>query len=392
MTRSNFTQLLHKERAAGMVKPSYIEPVTGTLYPLDVPRWCSDDQKPLLVTRQNGISRDDIDRATRSLWRYRAALPVDIAAPITLGEGCTPLVQRDWGDRRPFFKLEWFSPTGSFKDRGTTVMLSYLRQFGINAVLEDSSGNGGSSVAGFGAAGGVRVKILAPAYTSPAKIAQVRAYGAEIQLVEGPREESEAEAIRQSHETFYSSHNWQPFFLEGTKSLAYETWEDFDFKAPDNIIMPVGAGSSLLGFAIGFRELIAAGQVTKMPRLFAAQPLNCSPIDASFQAGVDTPVQREVRKTLAEGTSIAHPLRLREIIAALKESDGATVAVTEDEIVSALKKLAQLGIFTEPTSASAAAALDKLMATGTIKAGENTVVVISGTGLKAATAVADLVQ
>lgn len=375
-----------------MVKPSYIEPVTGTLYPLDVPRWCSDDQKPLLVTRQNGISRDDIDRETRSLWRYRAALPVDIAAPITLGEGCTPLVQKDWGDHRPFFKLEWFSPTGSFKDRGTTVMLSYLRQFGINAVLEDSSGNGGSSVAGFGAAGGIRVKILTPAYTSPAKIAQVRAYGAEVQLVEGPREESEAEAIRQSHQTFYSSHNWQPFFLEGTKSFAYEAWEDFNFKVPDNIIMPVGAGSSLLGFAIGFRELIAAGQIAKMPRLFASQPLNCSPIDASFQAGVDTPVQREVRKTLAEGTSIAHPLRLREIIAALKESDGATVAVTEDEIVSALKKLAQLGIFTEPTSASAAAALDKLMATGTIKAGENTVVVISGTGLKAATVVADLVQ
>jgi threonine synthase len=91
-----------------------------------------------------------------------------------------------------------------------------------------------------------------------------------------------------------------------------------------------------------------------MPRLFASQPLNCSPIDASFQAGVDTPVPREIRKTRAEGTSIAHPLRLREIIAALKESGGATVAVIEAEIVTALRKLAQAGIFTEPTCASAA--------------------------------------
>jgi len=175
-------------------------------------------------------------------------------------------------------------------------MLSFLRQIGIEAVLEDSSGNGGSSVAGIGAAGGMRVKILAPASTSPAKIAQVRAYGAEVQLVEGPREESEAEAIRQSNQTFYAGHNWQPFFLEGTKSLAYELWEDLGFRAPDNVVVPVGAGSSLLGCAFGFRELLRAGRFQRLPRLFVCQPLNCSPIDASFRAGVDTPVPREIHK------------------------------------------------------------------------------------------------
>lgn len=268
-----------------MTAASYIDPLNGRLYPLSQPRWCSDDRTPLLVTPGSGISREDIVRGTRSLWRYRAALPGDIADPITMGEGCTPLVQRRWGDLRPFFKLEWFNPTSSFKDRGTSVMLSFLRQLGIEAVLEDSSGNGGSSVAGFGAAGGINVKILAPSYTSPAKIAQVVSYGAEVQLVDGPREESEAEAIRQSERVFYASHNWQPLFLEGTKSFAYEIWEDLDFKAPDNIIMPAGAGSSVLGCAFGFRELLKAGQITKLPRLFVAQPLNCSPIDASFTAG-----------------------------------------------------------------------------------------------------------
>ena len=374
-----------------MAKASYVDPRNGTTYPLDVPRWCSDDRMPLLVTPSTGISRDEIEARTRSLWRYRAALPVHIDKPITLGEGFTPLVERTWGDLRPYFKLEWFNPTGSFKDRGSAVMLSFLRQLGIDAVLEDSSGNGGSSIAGLGAAGAMRVTIFAPASTSPAKIAQVRAYGAQVKLVEGPREASEAEAIRQSNETFYASHNWQPFFLEGTKSFAYELWEDFGFRAPDNVIMPAGAGSSLLGCAFGFRELRKAGQITRLPRLFVAQPLNCSPIDASFRAGVDTPVPRNVHKTIAEGTAIKHPMRLREIIAALRESGGGTVALTEDEIVTALRRLARDGLFAEPTSASGAAALDKLAAAGAIKSNENTVVILTGTGLKASSTVADLV-
>jgi len=368
----------------------YIEPRSGDRYPLDVPRWCADGQKPLLISPQPGIGRDEIDRGTRSLWRYRASLPVEIAKPISLSEGCTPLVQKEWDDFRPFFKLEWFNPTCSFKDRGTTVMLSYVRQLGIDAVLEDSSGNGGASVAAYGAAGGMRVKILAPAYTSPAKVAQVRAYGAEVQLVEGPREESEREAIRQSSEIFYSSHNWQPFFLQGTKSIAYELWEDFGFAAPDNIIIPVGAGSNLLGCHIGFSELLAAGQITKLPKLFAAQPLNCSPLDASFQAGVDTPVARAVHKTIAEGTAIAHPLRLKEMIHALKDSGGESVAVSEDEIVTALKRLARLGLFVEPTSASVAAAFAKLTTRGVIKERESTVLLISGTGIKTASTIAEM--
>jgi threonine synthase len=375
-----------------MPAASYIDSRNGRTYPLDVPRWCSDERTPLLITPGPGISRDEIDSRIRSLWRYRATLPVEIAKPITLGEGCTPLVQQAWGNLRPYFKLEWFNPTGSFKDRGSAVMLSFLRQIGVDAILEDSSGNGGSSMAGLGAAGGMRVKILTPASTSPAKIAQVRAYGAEIQLVEGPREESEAEAIRQSGETFYASHNWQPFFLEGTKSLAYELWEDLGFRAPDNVITPVGAGSSLLGCAFGFRELMKAGQIEKLPRLFVTQPLNCSPIDASFMAGVDTPVPREVRKTIAEGTAIKHPMRLREIVGALRESGGGTVALTEGEIVTALRRLARQGLFVEPTSASAAAALAKLSEIGSIQSNETTVVLLTGNGLKAASTVADLVE
>nr|NLD40422.1 pyridoxal-phosphate dependent enzyme [Actinomycetales bacterium] len=371
----------------------YLDPVDHTEYPLEEPRWRSASHRPLWIDPGPGMARAEIDSAEGSLWRYRAALPVEFADPISLEEGRTPLLEKEWtGLGSVSFKLDFLNPTGSFKDRGSSVMLSYLRDRGIAHVLEDSSGNGGSSVAGYGAAGGMRVRIFAPATTSPAKIAQVRAYGAEVELVEGPRVESQNAAIRQSGgEAFYASHNWQPFFLQGTKTLAYELWEDLGFRAPDNVIVPVGAGSSLLGCWLGFRELLTAGQITRMPRLFASQPLNCSPVDASFRAGTDQPVERQVAPTVAEGTAIARPLRLPQMIAALRESHGGTVAVPEQEIVRALDTACSSGLFIEPTSASAVAALTTLASTGVIDSAEETVVLLSGSGLKAPTTVAELI-
>lgn len=376
---------------------SYVDPVDGTECPLDEPRWRSDAGRPLSIEPGAGIAPAEVDVTQHSLWRYRAALPVDIPDPITLGEGMTPLLEKPWGGAGgtggALFKLDFLNPTGSFKDRGTSVMLSYLRSRGIASVLEDSSGNGGSSVAGYGAAGGLRVKVFAPASTSPANIAQVHAYGAEVQLVDGPREESQHEAIRQSDgDAFYASHNWQAFFLQGTKTLAYELWEDLDFEAPDNVIVPVGAGSSLLGCWLGFRELLAAGQIARLPRLYAAQPLHCSPVDASFTAGTDQPVARPVSPTVAEGTAIARPLRLAQMVAALRDTDGGTVAVPEAEIVTALGLLCSQGLFVEPTSATAAAALTTLLSTGRVTATERTVVLLTGSGLKAAPIVAGLVR
>lgn len=375
-----------------MARSRYVDPVDGSEYSLEVPRWRSDEGRPLMVTPQAGIAPEDIERRERSLWRYRACLPVDIVAPISLGEGCTPLVEREWGDTRPLFKLEWFSPTGSFKDRGTSVMLSYLRQCGITAVLEDSSGNGGASIAGYGAAGAIAVKIIAPARTSSAKLAQVAVYGAEIELVEGPRERSQDAAIRQSRQTFYAGHNWQAMFLEGVKTLAYELWEDLGFRAPDNVIVPVGAGSSLLGCHLGFRELVASGRIPRTPRLFAAQPLHCSPLDASFTAGVDGPVERAVRPTIAEGAAIGAPLRLHQMLEALRDTGGATIAVAESDIVTALSELCAQGLFVEPTSALAAAAHTRLLESGRIAPEETTVIVLTGSGLKAASTVRDLLD
>ncbi|GAB1841496.1 threonine synthase [Achromobacter xylosoxidans] len=373
-----------------MSDPHYFDPATGARHALDEARWCSDARTPLMISPLPGISRDDIDRGERSLWRYRAALPGAVARPVSMGEGGTPMVERAWGGLRPHFKLEWFNPTCSFKDRGAAVMLSWLRQIGIRAIAEDSSGNGGAAIAAFGAAAGMDVTIFAPAYTSTAKVAQIRAFGADVQLVQGPRENAETAAIEASARIFYASHNWQPFFLQGTKSIAYEMWEDFGFEAPDNVVIPAGAGSNVLGCAIGFAELLAAGQIQRLPRLFVAQPLNCSPVDASFHAGVDTPVPREVLPTVAEGTAIKRPVRLREVLQAIRASGGQTVAVPEADIVAAVRRLAAMGLYAEPTSATAAAALDMLRARGAIRETERTVVLLTGTGIKATQFMTDL--
>ena len=166
--------------------PAYVDPTTGQTYPISEPRWRSDAGAPLMITALPGIGRSMIDRDTIAV-ALRSRLPIDVLDPITMGEGCTPLVPHKWGGVPALFKLEWLSPTGSFKDRGASVMLSILRGQGVTKVLEDSSGNGGAAIAGYAAAGGLAAKILVPATSAQDKTVQMRAYGAEIELIPGTR-------------------------------------------------------------------------------------------------------------------------------------------------------------------------------------------------------------
>jgi threonine synthase len=372
------------------MSPAYLDPRTGQTYPLDQPRWCGSGQAPLLLTPLPGLTRDRIDTTSRSLWRYRFALPFQPDDPITMGEGCTPLLRRTLHGAPALLKCEWFMPTGSFKDRGASVMLSLLRAQGVREVLEDSSGNGGAAVSAYAAAGGMHATIMAPASTSPAKTVQMRAHGATVELVPGTRQDTADAAIGRAETTFYASHNWHPFFLHGTKMLAYELWEDLRFRAPDNIITPCGAGSNVLGCEIGFSELLRAGEVDAMPRIFAAQPANCGPIAAAFLAGSEGPVATEVRPTIAEGTAIAQPVRLAEVLGTLRETRGGAVMLTEEEIGAATLDLARIGIYVEPTSAQAAAAFRKLLAAGAVTPEQTTVLVLTGSGLKTTPRIAEL--
>ena len=368
----------------------YLDPRSGATYPLDQPCWCGPDGAPLLLTPLDGIDRQRIDPTIRSLWRYRAAFPLQVDDPVTLGEGCTPLLSRTLHGAPVHLKCEWQMPTGSFKDRGASVMLSLLRAQGIQAVLEDSSGNGGAAIAAYAAAAGMEATILTPASTSPGKTVQMRAHGARVELVPGSRQDTAEAAIRRAGSVFYASHNWHPFFLHGTKTLAYELWEDLGFQAPDNIIVPCGAGSNVLGCQIGFSELLRSEGITQLPRIFAVQPANCAPITTAFLDGSETAVETEISPTIAEGTAIAHPIRLPEVLGTLRETRGGAVMLTEGEIAAATFDLARIGIYVEPTAAQPAAALGKLLATGTITPEQTTILVLTGSGLKATTRVAEL--
>ena len=364
----------------------YLDPRSGETFPLGTPRWCGTGGAPLLLSPLPGLRRGQIEPGERSLWRYRAALPFEVAAPISMGEGSTPLLRRTLHGAAVHLKCEWFMPTGSFKDRGASVMLSLLRAQGVGAVLEDSSGNGGAAVAAYAAAGGMRAVIMTPASTSPAKTVQMRAYGAEVELVPGTRQDTADAAIGRAGDIFYASHNWHPFFLHGTKTLAYELWENLGFRAPDHVIIPCGAGSNVLGCAIGSGELIRAGEIERMPKLWAAQPAHCGPIAAAALGVAAGPT----RPTIAEGTAIAAPIRLPEVVDALRASGGGAALIGEAEIAAAVLALARTGLYVEPTCAQAAAALAQLLDRGAIGPEETTVLVLTGTGLKATPLIADL--
>ncbi|HKX02949.1 MAG TPA: pyridoxal-phosphate dependent enzyme, partial [Methylomirabilota bacterium] len=292
----------------------YVDPSTGRTYPLDEARWRADNGHYLNLTPGPGLGRRDIEPGRRSVWRYARALPVGVEHAVSLGEGWTPLVEGRWHDGPVRYKLEFTMPTGSFKDRGTTVLVSYLKSRGVTAVLEDSSGNAGASLAAYAAAAGLACRILVPETASYPKIAQIAACGADVVTIKGSRQDVAEEALRQSAELFYASHNWQPFFVEGTKTLAYELWEQSGFRAPDNVVAPLGYGSNILGADRGFAELLRAGEITRRPRLFGVQAAHCAPYEAAFRAGVETLGPVEVRPTIAEGIATPKPTRVAEVL------------------------------------------------------------------------------
>jgi threonine synthase len=371
---------------------SYVDPSSGRRYPLADARWRGDDGHYLNLGPGPGLGRDDIDPGRDSIWRYAKALLVDVEDAVSMGEGWTPLVAGVWAGAPVLFKLEFLMPTGSFKDRGMTVMVSYLRSRGVTRVLEDSSGNAGASLAAYAARGGLSCRILVPETASYPKIAQIAACGADVVTIPGTRQDVAEAALRQSAEIFYASHNWQPMFVEGVKTLAYELWEQLAFNAPDNVVVPLGYGSNVLGCERGFDELLRRGEIDRRPRLFGIQAANCAPYHAAFRAGVDHLVPTTVAPTIAEGIASAKPTRVAEVLRAMRQSGGAVVAVDEAEIVDALGALARQGLYVEPTSAAAAAGLSRLLEEGAIRSDEVTVLVLTGSGLKASASIGELLK
>lgn len=367
-----------------MSAPDYVNPRTGATWPTTEPLWkAPDDGGYVNLSPGKGLTPDDIDTAEHSLWRYRTAVRLPRAPEATLGAGWTPLLAAEWSGVPVQLKADYLMASGSFKDRGTAVMLNYLKQVGVTAFLEDSSGNAGASAATYAAALRLDCRIMVPAAAPEAKKIQMAAMGAEVVPIDGSRDDVADAALVESERTFYASHNHQPFFLEGTKTLAFELWEQLGFRAPDCVVAPLGQGSNIMGSHIGFAELLAAGQIDRLPRIYAVQAANCAPYHTAFTTGDERPSTFPATPTIADGIASATPVRLREVLAAVRESGGATFAVTEDEIVRGFSQLARLGFFVEPTTGAVGAGLTRLIEEGAIRSGETVAVVLTGSGLKA---------
>jgi threonine synthase len=365
-------------------------PACGSSYPADLPRWRCDCGGHLNLAPGRGFGRGEIASEEASLWRYAAALALQNPPRVSLGEGWTPLVLRDWHGAKVHFKLESQMPTGSFKDRGTAVMINHLLEVGVGPIHEDSSGNAGASIATYAAAAGIPCRIYVPEAAPRAKLLQIAVTGADVLAIPGTRQDVTEAALAATGESFYASHNWQPFFIEGTKTLAFELWEQLGFRAPDNILVPTGYGSNILGLERGFDELERSGEIATRPRLFAVQAANCAAFAAAWSAEEDRFVPFAAQPTVADGIATPKPVRITEVLQALRRSGGGVVAVAEEEIAPALAALGRQGLFVEPTAATAGAALTRLLQNGTIATDQSTVVVLTGSGLKAADRIAEL--
>ncbi len=364
----------------------YHNPRTNTTWPVNVALSVApDDQGYLDLTPGDGLTPAMIDGSAIGLWRYAAAIRLPYAQPtVSLGEGWTPLLQRRWRGTPIAIKCEHLMPTGSFKDRGVAVLLNYLAQTGIDRFLEDTSGNTGSSMASYAAALGLKARIVMPDTAPEAKRIHPRFMGAEVIEVSGGREAAASRIALERQSTFYAGHNWQPFFIEGIKTLALELWEQMRFGAPDVVVVPVGQGSNLMGCHIGFGELLRRGQIERMPRLFGVQARNCAPYARAFDAADhQVPPDFQARATIADGIASERPVRLPNVIAAAAETGGIITQVDEAQIVQAWKDVARLGLFVEPTGAVALAGTTQLIEQGLIGANERVVAVTTGTGLKA---------
>lgn len=326
----------------------------------------------------NPVSLKDTT-ALPGIWRFRSLLGLPLDAPvITLGEGNTPLVWSEVGQRQVAFKLEYLNPSGSFKDRGSAVIASFLKLIDIQEAVEDSSGNAGASFAAYAARAGIKARIFVPESASGPKRSQIAMYGAEIVSVAGPRSNA-AMAVKKAADNgaVYASHAFLPQLLLGYATLAYELFEQCQ-GAPGTVLVPAGQGNQLLGIGRGFQILQAAGLIEQLPRLVGVQARACAPLWAVFHNGIAGYGWVTEGETLAEGVRIYQPLRGDAVLRLVEQSQGTFIAVDEEHILPGRDQLAQRGFYVEPTSALVWDALQQLP----VDAPEPVVAILTGSGLK----------
>jgi len=350
------------------------------------PLRCPITAEPLEYGDLPAFDPDLIDPVQPGHWRYRAMLPVVKPGSrlITLGEGWTPLVEDEWAGLQMHWKVEAFMPTGSYKDRGVSVMVNWLAGLDVQLVVDDSSGNAGASLACYAARAGLDACIYVPSTAPAPKRAQIAIYGADLVEVPGSRElasKAAGAATLHNKDTAYASHAWHPAFLLGQMTCAWEIWEQLDRRVPDWIVAPAGNGGALLGVWRGFQHLQRSGLIDTLPRIVAVQVVPYTPIFDAFNEHWDRVRPRSTREsTIAGGIAISHPVRGSALLAAVYRSQGTVLSVEPQAILSAQEKLAIRGLFVEPTSATVGAAIEQLRPV--TQEGDIIVSLLTGHGLK----------
>lgn len=357
---------------------------------------CPDCARPLLARYDletiRASSRDTLITREPTMWRYRALLPVrDEREVMSLGEGFTPLLHAtrlgaELGLPHLYIKDEGLNPTGSFKARGLAVAISRARELGVSEVVIPSAGNAAGAMAAYAAKAGLRAHVFMPSDVPTPFRLECQAYGAEITLVDGLITDCGREARRgaERHGWFDVSTLKEPYRLEGKKTMGYELAEQFDWELPDVIIYPTGGGTGLIGMWKAFEELADLGWIGHhRPRMVSVQATGCAPIPRAFHADEKFATPWEGAQTVAAGLRVPAAVGDFLILRALRESNGAAVAVSDESLVEAQMRMARLeGIFACPEGGATLAALETLLAQGWVSPDERFVLFNTGTGLK----------
>jgi threonine synthase len=364
----------------------------------DVPRNVCPQDGGILFARydlqslKQNFKPESLRGREASLWRYREVLP-DVA-PITLGEGFTPLLpSREFPN--VWIKDEGLNPTGSFKARGITVAVSVAKALGLKKLAMPSAGNAGSALAAYAAASGLEAHIFMPQDVPPSNRIECEGYGAKVTLVNGLISDcARIVGERKEKEGWFDlSTLKEPYRVEGKKTMAYELFEQLfpqlAGQLPDAIIFPSGGGVGIIGMWKAFEEmeqlgwLDASGEKGKRPRMIAVQAGGCAPIVKAWNEGKSTVEMWKDASTIAAGLRVPRPYGDYLVLDILKRSRGTAVAVSDDEIKSAFHHWARTeGIFAAPEGAASLAAYRKLRTSGFLSEKDKVVLFNTGTGLK----------
>ena len=346
--------------------------------------------------------RQAIAQGPQSLWRYASLLPIAPAFAALLAGGATPLGSAGWtplyqpprlaaplGRDNLFVKDDGRNPSASFKDRASAFVVAKALERGAQTITTASSGNAGAALACMAAAAGLRTVIFVPESAPQAKIAQLLIFGAEVMLVQGTYDDAFDLCLRASREFGWYCRNtgYNPFTVEGKKTVSFEICEQLGWRAPDRVFVSVGDGNILSGVWKGFRDLHTLGWIDRMPRLFGVQAEGSAACYNAWQRARTTgePVYIEpvAAHTIADSISAGLPRDGVRAVRAVLETGGAFVRVADAQMLTAMKDLAeQSGIFAEPAAAAAFAGLQSMALAGGIKRSETVVVVVTGSGLK----------